>query len=175
MPIKSRIRAVPNWPKKGIIFRDITTLLKDPVGLRLTIDDFVKRYKDVDFDVVVGIDSRGFILGGALAYLLEKGFVPVRKKGKLPSDTIREEYALEYGIDALEIHIDSIILGQKAVVIDDLCATGGTALAACNLVKKLGGEVVEVAFIVNLLDLDGCKKLQEQGYKVYAQTQFEGE
>lgn len=175
MPIKSRIRTVPHWPKKGIMFRDITTLLKDPVGLKICIEDFVKKYKDKDIDVVVGIDSRGFILGGALAYLLGKGFVPVRKKGKLPAETESEEYALEYGTDVVEIHKDAIEKGQKVLIIDDLIATGGTALAAAKLVKKLHGEIVEIAFIVDLPDLGGRKKLEQAGYSVYAQTAFEGE
>ncbi len=173
--IKSRIRTVPHWPKKGVMFRDITTLLKDPVGLKLCIDDFFKRYKEKKIDVVVGIDSRGFILGGALAYLLGVGFVPVRKKGKLPAATEREEYQLEYGTDAVEIHKDAILKGHKVVIIDDLIATGGTALAAVRLVKKLGGDIVECAFIVDLPDLGGSKKLKEQGIPFYAQTFFEGE
>ncbi|MBU1617373.1 MAG: adenine phosphoribosyltransferase [Candidatus Margulisbacteria bacterium] len=175
MPIKSRIRTVPHWPKKGIMFRDITTLLKDPVGLKLCLDDFVARYQNKEIDIVVGIDSRGFILGGALAYLLGKGFVPVRKKGKLPAETEREEYALEYGTDTIEIHKDAIEKGQKVLIIDDLIATGGTAMAAGKLVKKLGGEVVEFAFIVDLPDIGGRAKLEAAGYQVYAQTAFEGE
>lgn len=175
MPIKSRIRTVPHWPKKGIMFRDITTLLKDPVGLKLCIEDFVKRYKDKDLDVIVGIDSRGFILGGAIAYLLGKGFVPVRKKGKLPAETESEEYALEYGTDVVEIHKDAIEKGQKVLIVDDLIATGGTATAAAKLVKKLHGEITEIAFIVDLPDLGGRKKLEQAGYSVYAQTTFEGE
>jgi len=166
---------VPHWPKTGIMFRDITTLLKDPVGLKLCIDDLVKRYEKMDIDVVVGIDSRGFIIGGALAYLLGKGFVPVRKKGKLPAATEREEYALEYGTDTIEIHKDAIEKGQKVLIVDDLIATGGTALAAAKLVKKLHGEVVELAFIVDLPDIGGRQKLENAGYKVYAQTEFEGE
>lgn len=175
MPIKSRIRTVPHWPKPGIMFRDITTLLKDPVGLKLCTDDFVERYQNKDIEVVVGIDSRGFILGGVVAYLLHKGFVPVRKKGKLPAETIKEEYALEYGTDTIEIHRDSILKGQKVLIIDDLIATGGTALAAANLVSKLGGKVEEFAFIIDLPDLGGRAKLEKAGYKVYSQTKFEGE
>ena len=175
MPIKSRIRTVKDWPKKGIMFRDITTLLKDPVGLQLTIDDFVKRYKGKDIDVVVGIDSRGFILGGALAYLLGKGFVPIRKKGKLPADTEQQEYKLEYGTDAIEIHKDAIQKGQKVLIVDDLIATGGTCLAAAKLIKKLRGSIVEFAFIVDLPDIGGSKKLREEGYKYYAQVTFEGD
>jgi len=175
MPIKSRIRAIPNWPKAGIVFRDITTLIKDPDGLKACIDDFVERYKDRDIDVIVGIDSRGFILGGALAYLLGKGFVPVRKKGKLPAETESEEYDLEYGKDCIEIHKDAITPGQKVVIIDDLIATGGTAMAAAKLVNRLGGEIIEMAFIVDLPDIGGSKKLKEAGLAVYAQTSFEGE
>ncbi|MBI2135290.1 adenine phosphoribosyltransferase [Candidatus Woesearchaeota archaeon] len=175
MTIKSRIRTVPNWPKKGVMFRDITTLLKDPVGLRLSIDDFLKRYKKIDIDIIVGIDSRGFILGGALAYLLGKGFVPVRKKGKLPAATEKQEYQLEYGTDSLEIHKDAISKGQKVLIMDDLIATGGTAIATAQLVRKLGGKVVEFAFIVELPDLGGTKKLKEKGFDYYAQVSFEGD
>ena len=175
MPIKSRIRTVPHWPKKGIMFRDITTLLKDPLGLKICIDDFLNRYKKMDIDVVVGIDSRGFILGGAIAYQLGKGFVPVRKKGKLPAATEKEEYALEYGTDTIEIHKDAIEKGQKVLIIDDLIATGGTALAAAKLVRKLHGTVVELGFIVDLPDLGGRTKLEDAGYSVYAQVSFEGE
>ena len=175
MPIKSRIRTVPHWPKKGIMFRDITTLLKDPVGFKICIDDFVGRYKDKDTDVVAGIDSRGFILGGAIAYLLGKGFVPIRKKGKLPHETEKEEYALEYGTDTIEIHKDAIKKGDKVLIVDDLIATGGTAMAAAKLVKKLSGEIYEFAFIVDLPDLGGKRKLEEAGFTAYAQTSFEGE
>ena len=175
MPIKSRIRTIENWPKKGVMFRDITTLLKDPVGLKICVDDFAKRYKNEDIDVVVGIDSRGFILGGALAYLLGKGFVPVRKKGKLPAKTEKQEYELEYGTDTVEIHTDSIKEGQNVLIVDDLIATGGTCLATAELVKKLGGNIHECAFIVDLPDLGGSKKLKDVGLNYYSQTFFEGE
>ncbi len=175
MPIKSRIRSIADWPKKGVMFRDITTLIKDPDGLRACVDDFVERYKNIDIDIIVGIDSRGFILGGALAYLLGKGFVPVRKKGKLPAETEQEEYDLEYGTDCVEIHKDAIEAGQKVVIVDDLIATGGTAIASAKLVEKIGGEIVEFAFIVDLPDIGGSKKLIEAGYSYYAQTSFEGE
>ena len=154
--------------------RDITSLLKDPVGLRICIDDFVGRYKDKKIDIVVGIDSRGFILGGALAYLLGKGFVPIRKKGKLPAEVESEEYELEYGTDTIEIHKDGIDGGRKVLIVDDLIATGGTAMAAVKLVQKLGGEVVELAFIVDLPDLGGGEKLRKAGLKYYSQTSFEG-
>jgi adenine phosphoribosyltransferase len=175
MPIKSRIRTVPDFPKKGIMFRDVTSLIADPLGLRLCVDDFAKRYKDKDFDLVVGIDSRGFIFGAALAYLLQKGFVPVRKKGKLPAETVSETYELEYGTDTLEIHKDAIKAGQKVLIIDDLIATGGTAVAAINLVKKLGAQVIEFAAVVDLPDIGGSKKIESAGVSVYSQTSFEGD
>lgn len=173
--IKEKIRTVPHWPKQGVMFRDITTLLKDPVGLRLTIDNLANRYREKEVDVIVGIDSRGFILGGALAYLLGKSFVPVRKKGKLPAETESQEYDLEYGTDELEIHKDAIKSGDKVVIVDDLIATGGTALAAASLVTRLGGNVHEMAFIVELPDLKGPARLKKAGFPYYAQTSFEGE
>jgi adenine phosphoribosyltransferase len=177
MPIKSLIRTIPDYPKKGIMFRDITTLIKDPVGFRLVIDSLTQRYVrgDVDFDVIVGIESRGFIIGGALSYTLGKGFVPVRKSGKLPSEKITHEYQLEYGTDRIEMHTDALGKGTKVLLVDDLLATGGTALAAAALVEKLGGTVSEMAFIVDLPDVGGRKKLTERGYKVFALTEFEGD
>ncbi|MDO8658262.1 MAG: adenine phosphoribosyltransferase [Candidatus Levybacteria bacterium] len=175
MNIKSKIRTIPNWPKPGIMFRDITTLIKDPEAFKFCIDDFIKRYKNVNFDIVVGIDSRGFILGGALSYALNKGFVPVRKKGKLPAETEKQEYKLEYGIDVLEIHKDAISKNQKVIIIDDLLATGGTAIAAIKLVQKLKGEVVEAAFIIKLPDLGGGKKIKKLGINYYSQVSFKGE
>jgi len=177
MPIKSKIRSIPDYPKKGIMFRDITTLIKDPVGFRLVIDNFTQRYIQgrIKFDVIVGIESRGFIIGGALSYTLGKGFIPVRKAGKLPAEKISHEYKLEYGTDKVEIHKDAFGKGTRVILIDDLLATGGTALAAAALVEKLGGIVSEMAFIVNLPDVGGYKKLREKGYKVYCQTEFEGD
>lgn len=177
MPIKSRIRTIPDHPKKGIMFRDITTLIKDPVGFRLVIDNFTQRYitDEVSFDTIVGIEARGFIIGGALSYTLGKGFVPVRKTGKLPGEKISHEYALEYGTDKIEMHTDSIGKGTRVLLVDDLLATGGTALAAAALIEKLGGVVAEMAFIVNLPDVGGAKRLAEKGYKTYCQTEFEGD
>jgi len=177
MTIKSMIRTVPDYPKKGIMFRDITTLINDPVGLRLVIDNFVERYSsgEIEFDIVVGIESRGFIIGGALAYALGKGFVPIRKKGKLPAEVIFQEYELEYGTDRIEMHTDSFSKGTRVLLIDDLLATGGTALAAAALIEKLGGVVVEMCFIVNLPDVGGEKKLRHKNYKIYSQTEFEGD
>ena len=177
MPIKSKIRTVPDYPKKGIMFRDITTLIKDPVGFRLVIDNLTQRYikGDIDFDVIVGIESRGFIIGGALSYTLGKGFVPVRKKGKLPAETIKHEYELEYGTDTIEMHKDAITKGANVLLVDDLLATGGTALAAAALIEKLGGIVSEMAFIVDLPDVGGRKRLTDKGYKIFALTEFEGD
>jgi len=177
MPIKSRIRTIPDHPKKGIMFRDITTLIKDPVGFRLVIDNLTQRYikGDMDFDVIVGIESRGFIIGGALAYTLGKGFVPIRKKGKLPAEVVSQEYELEYGTDRIEMHRDALDKGAKVLLIDDLLATGGTALAAAQLIEKLGSVVAEMAFIVNLPDVGGYKKLTGKGYKVFYLTEFEGD
>jgi adenine phosphoribosyltransferase len=177
MPIKSKIRTVANHPKKGIMFRDITTLLKDPVGFKLVIDGFTDQYieRAAEFDVIVGIESRGFIIGGALSYTLGKGFVPIRKAGKLPADKISHEYELEYGTDKIEIHKDAIGKGTKVLLVDDLLATGGTALASATLIEKLGGIVPEMAFIVNLPDAGGHRRLTDRGYKVFALTEFEGD
>lgn len=177
MSIKSKIRTIPDYPKRGIMFRDITTLIKDPVGFRLVIDNLTQRYitGETAFDVIVGIESRGFIIGGALSYALGKGFIPIRKKGKLPAEKISHEYALEYGTDTVEMHTDSLQKGARVLLIDDLLATGGTALAAAALVEKLGGVVAEMAFIVNLPDVGGAKRLAEKGYRFFALTEFEGE
>ncbi len=177
MSIKSKIRTVEDYPKKGIMFRDITTLIKDPVGFRLVIDNLTQRYIEgtTKFDVIVGIESRGFIIGGALAYALGRGFVPIRKKGKLPAKTVSQEYALEYGNDSIEMHTDSIVKGTRVLVVDDLLATGGTALAAAALIEKLGGVIAEMCFIVDLPDVGGAKKLKKKKYKIFALAEFEGE
>ncbi len=177
MPIKSRIRTIPDYPKKGIMFRDITTLLKDPVGFRLVIDTLTQRYihTDFDFDIIVGIESRGFIIGSALAYTLGRGFVPIRKKGKLPAEVVSQEYSLEYGSDRIEIHKDALKKNERVLLIDDLLATGGTALAAAALIEKLGAIVVEMAFIVDLPEVGGKEKLLKKGYNVFALTEFEGD
>ena len=173
--IKSKIRTIPHWPKQGIMFRDITTLLKDKEGYKHLIDLLVERYKDMKIDVIAGIESRGFITGSVLAHRLGIGFVPIRKPGKLPAETISEEFELEYGKDKIEIHTDAIEKGSKVLLVDDLIATGGTALAACNLIKKLGGEIIECSFIVDLPDIGGKKRLLDAGYKVFNLVEFEGE
>lgn len=173
--IKPLIRTIPNFPKKGIMFRDITTLLKDPVGFKQVIGQFASRYRDSEIGLVVGVESRGFILGGALAFALGKGFVPVRKPGKLPGEKISHEYDLEYGKDKVELHTGAIQAGARVLMIDDLIATGGTMLAAIKLVEQLGGIVEECAFIIDLPDIGGSRKLREKGYHVFSLCEFEGE
>jgi len=171
--IKSKIRTIPNFPKPGVMFRDITTLLKDKEGLNKIVEIFYQRYKNKKIDVVAGIESRGFILGSILASKLNAGFIPIRKPGKLPAETISQEYSLEYGTDKIEIHKDAIEPGQKVLVIDDLVATGGTAEAALKLVENLGGDIVEFAFIVDLPDLKGTQKIEK--YPFFSLIGFEGE
>ena len=175
MPIKSRVRTVPHYPKQGIMFRDITTVLKDPVGLRLTIDELARRYRDMKIDKIAGIESRGFILAAPLAYVLGKGFVPIRKKGKLPAETIGHDYELEYGSDRIEIHVDAIEKGDRVLLVDDLIATGGTAQAACILIEKMGGHIVECAFMIDLPDIGGRARLEQCGHTVFALCEFEGD
>ncbi len=155
------IRSVPDFPKQGIVFRDITTLLKDPGAFTRAADIMIARYKDARVDKVVSVESRGYIFGSVLAYRLKAGFVPVRKPGKLPAETIREEYQLEYGSDAVEIHTDALRKGERVLVHDDLLATGGTIEATCKLVRRLGGEIVGVSFLIELSFLKGRDRLQE--------------
>jgi adenine phosphoribosyltransferase len=164
--LKSRIRHVPDFPKPGILFYDVTTLLRDPVGFRLCIDSLATPFGDSGVDLVVGIESRGFILGSAVADRIGAGFVPVRKLGKLPSITVRADYALEYGTDSLEMHRDAISAGQRVLVIDDLLATGGTASATVQLVKQLEGSVVGVAFLIELAALNGRARLEGESVHV---------
>jgi len=175
MPIKSRIRTVPHYPKQGIMFRDIPTLLKDPVGLRSTIQEIANRYKDVKIDKVAGIESRGFIVGTPVAYQLGLGFVPIRKKGKLPAETVGCDYELEYGTDRIEIHVDAIKKGDRILLVDDLIATGGTAEAATKLIQDMGGVVVECCFVIDLPDIGGRARLEKLGHKVFALCEFEGD
>ncbi|HTY99764.1 MAG TPA: adenine phosphoribosyltransferase [Rhodocyclaceae bacterium] len=175
MTIKSRIRTVPHYPKQGIMFRDITTLLKDPVGFRVTINELVNRYTAVKIDKVAGIESRGFIIGAALAFQLGVGFVPIRKKGKLPAETVGHDYELEYGIDRIEMHVDAIGKGEHVLLVDDLIATGGTAEAAVKLIQGMGGKVVECCFVIDLPDIGGRKRLEKLGQKVFALCEFEGD
>jgi adenine phosphoribosyltransferase len=164
--LKSRIRHVPDFPKPGILFYDVTTLLRDPAGFRLAIDALATPFTNQDVEEVVGIESRGFILGSAVADRIGAGFVPVRKRGKLPSTTIRADYALEYGTDCLEMHRDAITPGQRVLVIDDLLATGGTAAATVQLVKALEGTVVGLAFLIELAGLNGRARLDGESLHV---------
>ena len=175
MPIKSRIRTIPDHPKPGIQFRDITTLLQDPVGLRLSVEGLVERFQDEEIDKVVAIEARGFILGGAVAVELGVGFVPVRKPGKLPHETIGQDYELEYGTDRIEMHTDAIAPGERVLLIDDLIATGGTAEAAIHLVEQAGGQLVGVAVVIDLPEVGGRKRIEALGHQLFALCAFEGE
>jgi adenine phosphoribosyltransferase len=174
MPIASFIRTIPNHPKQGILFRDITTLLKDAVGLRTAVDEFVNRYSGMNIQKVAGIESRGFILGAPIAYMLGVGFVPIRKKGKLPSQTIAQEYDLEYGTDVIEVHTDAIAKGERVLLVDDLIATGGTAEAAIKLLLALQAQVVECCFAIDLPELGGRTRLEAMGQTVFTLCEFEG-
>ena len=168
--LKAKIRHVPDFPKAGILFYDVTTLLRDPQGLKLALDGLARPYEDRGIELVVGVESRGFILGAAVADRLGAGFVPVRKLGKLPSETIKASYALEYGTDSLEMHRDAVESGQKVLIVDDLLATGGTASATVSLVKQLGGRLEGIAFLIELLALNGREKLA--GEQVTALLQY---
>jgi adenine phosphoribosyltransferase len=169
----SKIRNVPDFPKKGIQFKDITTLIKDPEGLKESCDLIAARYKGMGITKVVGMESRGFIFGTVVAYLMGIGFVPVRKPGKLPAETFKETYQLEYGEDTLEIHQDAISKGEKVLIVDDLLATGGTAVAAGNLVKKAGGLIEAMVFVIELTgSLHGRAALEKEGYQVFSEVQI---
>ena len=170
--LKEYIRSIPDFPEKGIIFRDVTSILMDADGLKLAIDELAKCLEGMDFDVIAGAESRGFLFGMPLAYLLHKPFVPIRKKGKLPCETVEKTYDLEYGTATIEIHKDAIKPGDKVVLLDDLIATGGTMKAAAELVEERGGEVVEMLFLIELVDLKGREVLSK--YKVDSVVQFEG-
>lgn len=172
---KAAIRTIPDYPKPGIMFRDFTTLLKDPVAYRAAIDAMVQPHIHEKIDKVAGIEARGFILGGAMAYQLNTGFIPIRKKGKLPAETLSQEYELEYGTDIIEIHKDAVKPGEKVLIADDLIATGGTAVAAIQLLERAGAEVVGCSFIIDLPDLHGADKIRELGKKVYTLTAFNGD
>ena len=171
--LKKIVRNVPDFPKKGVVFRDITTLLYDRNAFRRTIDIFCERYKDQKIDKLVSVESRGFIFGSVLAYRLDAGFVPIRKPGKLPADKIREEYKLEYGMDSMEIHRDAIQHGERVLMHDDLLATGGTVLAACKLVERLGGQIVGLSFLIELKFLRGRDRLKN--YDIFSIISYDKE
>lgn len=175
MPIKSLIRTIPDYPKPGIQFRDITTLLKDAEGLRLTVERIAERFSGRPIDKVAGIEARGFLFGPAIALQLGIGFIPLRKRGKLPGTTIGEDYTLEYGSDRLEMHTDAVETGERLLLVDDLLATGGTALAAIRLIEQAGAQIAGCAFIVELPDLGGGRKIEAAGHDYLALVEFEGD
>ena len=171
--VRSTVRQVPDFPKPGILFLDITTATKDAKSMNLMIDFLFEKFKDENIDYVAGIESRGFIFGAPLACRLNAGFIPIRKPNKLPADTIKESYSLEYGTDTIEMHADALKEGDRVLIVDDLLATGGTALAACNLVKKVGAEVVSTAFIIELDPLKGREKIESKGFKVASMLNYD--
>lgn len=172
--VKDYIRTIVDFPHEGIMFRDVTTLFADPRGFRMAVDQMLHPYAGLEIDKVIGLEARGFILGGAIAHQLSVGFVPVRKKGKLPGAVISEEYTLEYGEAIVEIHDDAIEAGEKILVVDDLLATGGTAEAGIKLIERLGGEIVSCAFVIDLPELGGRARLEKMGMEVHALCTFDG-
>ena len=172
--VQDYIRSIVDFPHEGIIFRDVTTLFADPRGFRMAVDQLLHPYAGMRFDKVVGLEARGFILGGAVAHQLSAGFVPIRKKGKLPGAVISEAYTLEYGEAVVEMHDDAILPGERILLVDDLLATGGTAEAGIKLVERLGGEIIGCAFIVDLPDLGGRKRLEDMGMDVHALCAYDG-
>jgi len=173
-PVKDYIRTIVDFPHEGIMFRDVTTLFADPRGFRMCIDQLLNPYAGERIEKVVGLEARGFIIGGAIAHQLSVGFVPVRKKGKLPGPTHSQDYQLEYGEAVMEVHTDAIEAGEKVLVVDDLLATGGTAAAGIQLIERMGGDIVGCAFIIDLPELGGRKKLEAMGMDVHALCEFEG-
>jgi len=173
--LEASIRTIPDYPKPGVMFRDITTLLGDARAFRRSIDELVHPYAGTKIDKIAGVEARGFILGGAMSHQLSAGFVPIRKKGKLPYETVRIAYSLEYGIDEMEMHKDAVKTGERVILVDDLIATGGTAEGAVKLLQQMGAEVVAACFIVDLPDLGGRKKIEALGVPVRTLIEFEGD
>ena len=172
--LSAAIRAIRDYPKPGIIFRDITTLLGNPRAFRRAVDELVQPYAGMKIDKIAGMEARGFILGGAVAHQLSAGFVPIRKKGKLPHTTVRVAYSLEYGVDEMEMHVDAVQPGEKVILVDDLIATGGTAEGAVKLLRQMGAEIVSACFVIDLPDLGGRKKLEDLGVDVRTLVEFSG-
>lgn len=173
--VRDYIRTIPDFPHEGIMFRDVTTLFSDPRGFRIAVDQLLHPYTGTRIDKVVGLEARGFILGGAIAHQLAVGFVPIRKKGKLPGATIEQAYTLEYGEAVMEVHDDALLAGERVLLVDDLLATGGTAEAGIKLIERMGAEVVGCAFVIDLPDLGGRAKLEAMGMDVHALCAFEGD
>ena len=173
--VQDYIRTIPDFPQKGIMFRDVTTLFADPRGFRMAIDQLLHPYAGEPIDRVVGLEARGFILGGAIAHQLSLGFVPIRKKGKLPGNTIEQSYTLEYGEAIMEVHDDALMAGERVLMVDDLLATGGTAEAGIKLIERMGASVMGCAFVIDLPDLGGRAKLEKMGMEVHALCAFDGE
>lgn len=174
MPLRAAIRTIPDYPKKGILFRDITTLLGDARAFRKAVDELVQPWAGAKIEKVAGMEARGFIIGGAVAHQLSAGFVPIRKKGKLPHKTVSVAYELEYGTDEMEMHVDAVKPGEKVILVDDLIATGGTATGAIRLLQKMGADVVAACFVIDLPDLGGAKKIEALGVPVRSLVAFEG-
>ena len=172
--LQSAIRTIPDYPRQGIIFRDITTLLGNPRAFRRAVDELVHPWAGSKIDKVAGIEARGFIIGGAVAHQLSAGFVPIRKRGKLPHETVRIAYSLEYGLDEMEMHRDAVVAGEKVILVDDLIATGGTAEAAVKLLKEIGADVVAAIFVIDLPDLGGSRKIEALGVPVRTLVEFPG-
>jgi adenine phosphoribosyltransferase len=174
LDLKTLVRSIPDYPKKGILFRDITTLIEDPAGFRESVERIAAAHRQFGITHVAGIEARGFIFGAGVSIALGVGFVPVRKKGKLPGETIGQNYALEYGVDTIEIHADVLKAGDRVLLVDDLIATGGTALAAVSLLRRTGAEVRHAGFVIDLYDLGGAEKLKHVGVDVFKLIDFEG-
>ncbi len=174
MSVKALIRTIPDYPKQGIMFRDITTLLKAPNGLQMVVDGFLAQLNNQTIDKVVGIEARGFIIGAALAYKLGVGFVPIRKAGNLPAEKVSQAYKLEYGTDEMELHVDAVSHGERILLVDDLIATGGTAKAALQLIERLGGNIIACGFVVSLPDLGGLTALKASGVTAFSLCEFDG-
>ena len=172
--LQASIRTIPDYPKPGIMFRDITTLLGNARAFRRAVDELVQPYAGTKIDKIAGMEARGFILGGAVAHQLSAGFVPIRKKGKLPHTTVRVAYSLEYGVDEMEMHVDAVQPGEKVILVDDLIATGGTAEGAVKLLRQMGAEIVSACFVIDLPDLGGRKKLEDLGVEVRTLVEFSG-
>lgn len=173
--ITDYVRTIPDFPVPGIMFRDVTTLFKDPRGLRMAVDQLLLPWQGTQIDKVAGLEARGFVIGGAVAHQISAGFVLIRKQGKLPSTTLTESYELEYGSEVMEIHDDSVLPGEKVLLVDDLLATGGTAVAGIRLLERLGADIAGCAFVINLPDLGGQKRLADLGMRVHCLCEFEGD